>query len=693
MASSRAPFRARRTGAKPAPARPSRVSTELPPPKRTLAPSPRTAAGAALLLVALDLLGLVVTGSDSLLALGRGPVGAGGLAWRLVALGLLLVLRLRSLAPRPLDRSWLVLLLLLLPALAEFHLAGGRLGGDGVSYYVYTRSLFKDFDLDFTDEYTAYGLITRGDLSIPTRTGLRRSIFAVGPGLLGLPLFALGEGVARVQALGGGDVNLSGYGPCHLNATSLGGLLYGFGALAFMHALLRRHFRPPVALGAVLLVWGATFLYWYMVHQPLMSHAPSAFVAALVVWLWDRGRGARDARGYALLGLATGFAMCVRWQNGVLLVLPALELGARAWRAWRSDPRPLALHAFAILAATFAGALPQMAAWKVIYGEWLLRYPPHGAGFLRLDHPYVLETLFSSRHGLLSWTPVFWAGYLGFVPLLRRRPQLAWPLLVPLLLMTYVNLCSGDWWAGGSFSNRRFDSLLPVFAPAFAAALEGALRFARRHATLGLAALGVPLVAWNLALAAQTERGLIPRDDTVEFRHLVANAWRLTAERVGSPNTWPASWIFAWRHGRPPRQYDLLVGRYLFYRQNNLGGVIEIGVPGDEPMLGEGWARLERQGDVGFRRLRGRALLFAPLDEPEPLDVLVRAQAVGASREVLLRVNGATAGLFVAGAEWADGRVSVPASLWRRELNEVELEAGAGELRVDRVTFARRQAP
>jgi hypothetical protein len=60
---------------------------------------------------------------------------------------------------------------------------------------------------------------------------------------------------------------------------------------------------------------------------------------------------------------------------------------------------------------TLLGASPQLLAWKALYGEYLLRYPPHGADFLRLDHPFLLETFFSSRHGLLAWTPALWLGY------------------------------------------------------------------------------------------------------------------------------------------------------------------------------------------------------------------------------------------------------------------------------------------
>ena len=66
--------------------------------------------------------------------------------------------------PRAAGRS---VLLLLLPTLVQFHVAGGALNGDGVMYYVYVRSLVKDADLDFTNEYTHYGLIEREDLAVP----------------------------------------------------------------------------------------------------------------------------------------------------------------------------------------------------------------------------------------------------------------------------------------------------------------------------------------------------------------------------------------------------------------------------------------------------------------------------------------------------------------------------------------------
>lgn len=642
---------------------------------------PRVVLAALLALLALDLVVVIVTGSISILP-GLSPAGPAGFAARAAAIGALLALLWRG------DRARLALvLLLLLPLLVQFQIAGRRLSGDGVMYYVYVRSLVKDADLDFTNEYTHYELIGRGDLAVPTKTGLRRSIFSIGPGLVSIPFFLLGEAVARAGGWMGQGVDLSGYGPEHVNAVALGGVVFGFCAVLLIHGVLRRHFASGPALGGALLVGAATFLPWYMVQQPTMSHAASTAAAALALWLWDRDRASRGPLGFLVLGLVLGLAMCIRWQNGVLLVLPGLDLLA----AWRRDrrgwTRPIASGA-CLLAGALAGAFPQMLAWKALYGMWVLPYPPHGADFVRLDHPFLMNTFFSSRHGLLSWTPVLWAGYLGFLPLLKRRPRVAWPLVLPLVLMTYVNACSGDWWAGGSFSNRRFDSLLPILALGLAATLEVAREalLARPQAVLGLVAL--PVILWNAALMEQVRRGMVPRDDTVAFPRLVGGTARVVADAVGSPPTWPASWLFAWRYRRPPGQYDLLVGRYLFYRQNNMVGHVEVGGPGAEDMLGEGWGPAQAVDGVRGRSVRGRARLFAGLDVPEDIEVRLRVRAPSGT-EVRVSVNGRDAGRFWAEPAWLEARLRVAAGFWRRELNDVVLETAGEGVLVSAVDFVR----
>lgn len=627
--------------------------------------------------VALDLLALILSGNLGLF----GTAGRKGFAVRLVLLGLLSAgLWFRS-------RVVLLFGLCALPSLYQFQFAGGRINGDGIMYYPYVRSVWKDFDLDFTNEYDRFGLLDRGDLKVLTRTGLRRSIFSIGPAVVWTPFFALGEVAARIQKLAGFDVDLSGFGPHHRNAVAFGSFCLGFGALLLMHATLKRHFTAGIALGATLLVWGTTFLHWYMVQQPTMSHAPSAFAASLVVFLWDRARGARSRGGYLWLGLAIGLALCIRWQNGVLLLLPGVALIEAVWKK-RQDLAASFVDGLVLMAGTFITALPQMAAWKALYDEWLLRHPPHGADFLRLDHPFFWETLFSSRHGLLSWTPIFWAAYVGFAILLWRRQAVAWTLLAPLVVMTYVNFCSGDWWAGGSFSNRRFDSLLPILAFGIAASLDLGRRFVGRHPSTAVAAVTLAAVLWNATLMAQVRQGLIPRDDTVSFPQLVGGSARVFEDAAGFPTTWPASWIFSARHDLSPGQFDLVVGKYMFYRQNNLGGRIDVGSDAHAGLLGEGFSRVEQREGNPCRRLLRDARVLAPLDVAEAFDlhVLARSAFLGSMD---LAVNGRRAGTVNVTPSWTSLRVAVAKGFFRDGVNEITLRSDAPETCVAVVEFRR----
>jgi hypothetical protein len=560
------------------------------------------------------------------------------------------------------------------PLLVQLRLPPPRLDADAVEYYAHLRSLYADGDLDFANEFEHFGILARYDKAVPTRTGHRRTIFSVGPALLWMPFYAAGDAVARLA----GDP-AQGYSPWHVRAVCLASLAYGLAGLLLVHGVLRTLVSPLVALASVVALEYATFLYWYMVHEPVMSHALSFFMGALVLALWWPGRSDLGWRRALALGALIGLAATVRWQNGVLLLLPGLTLLPRLRRA----PRAAVACGLLTLAAFAAGALPQMLAWRAIFGEYLLADPPHGRDFLRLSHPYLLHTFFSSRHGLFYWTPILWGGYLGYAWLVRREPRTALTLLLPLLAMSYVNVCSGDWWAGGSFSNRRFDSLLPLLALGLAQALAALQRAATARPGALLVAGSGALVLWNLLFMEQYRRSQIPRDDTVAFWRVARNQASLVAGAVGSPLAWPANWIFAIRHRLPPDQYDLMVGKYLFYRQNNLGGILDLGDDRADPLLGEGWGVRQACGSEPCREVRGRARIFAPLDVPETLDVTIRASGEGT---LGLTVNGDVVGALPLSPELMELRVRVAEAHWRRELNEILLD---GQARVARLAFER----
>jgi hypothetical protein len=160
------------------------------------------------------------------------------------------------------------------------------------------------------------------------------------------------------------------------------------------------------------------------------------------------------------------------------------------------------------------------------------------------------------------------------------------------------------------------------------------------------------------------------------------------SDAVGFPTTWPASWIFAWQHGLSPGRYDLLVGRYLFYRQSSVGQRLDLEAPVVEPMI-DGWGPVETVEGVQARCAVRAARVFAPLDVPDDLELRFRALSRAGTSETVVFVNGSPLGRFPTGPEWERLSLRAPRSLWRRELNEVVVEPQGGPLCVASVEFVR----
>jgi len=579
-------------------------------------------------------------------------------------------------------RWWLWLALLAgLPPLV-FQLAGPapRVDADAIEYYAHLRSLYYDGDVQFANEFEHFGILGRWDKTNPTATGYRRTNFSVGPALLWMPFYAVADVLARLL----GDPE-DGYSALHRRAAALGSLFWGLLGLLLSADLARRFVSDRVAAWASLVVLYGTFLFWYVAYEPLVSHAVSFFAGALVLWLWWPGEsgGWRRAAG---LGLAIGLATCVRWQNGLFLLLPA----ATALAGLRRQPRRVLIDGAVVLACFAVAVLPQLLVFHAIFGQWLLDTPVQGRDYLRLDRPALLEVLFSSRHGLLYWTPALWAGLLGLVGLLRRDRRAGAAAVVLLLVMGWVNAAAGDWWGGGSFSNRRFDSVLPLLLLGLALFLAWLERALRRRPGLVLATGALALVVWNALFMQIYRAGAIPRDDTVSFvrvSELIADA---LSDDTGTPLAWPANWIFAARYELPAARYDLMVGKYLFHRQNNLDGHIAMGADAVDPaLLGEGWGPQRPCQGLVCREVRGRARVFAPLYDASALEMSVRAAGSGTLEVAFNRYPLARLPLE---ATLAEHRLRIPRALVRRELNEIAFAVDPTDHAVvERLRFERTQ--
>jgi hypothetical protein len=347
--------------------------------------------------------------------------------------------------------------------------------GDGVSYFSWQHTLLVDRDLDLANEYQAAfaaGVTVNADhLTERTATGRLANFFPVGPALLAAPAY-LG---ALVVAPDGRPL----FGPPFTTAFALASLAYGLLALALAYRLaLRLAATRAAALGVLAAALATPFAY-YLLYEPSYSHTFSAFAASLFVWAWWRGRDDRGVAGWLLLGLLGGVMALVRFQDGPLLAIALLDLPRARWRVLLLAPG--ALLAFA----------PQVLADLVLFGTWLPQRP--GGQDLKPVPGHYLQVLFSTWHGLLTWSPAVGVAAAG-VALLRQRAfqaAAAYAFLVELAL----NGAAPDWWGGYAFGARRFLDLTPFLAVGLAAAAQ---RLPAAIAWLGAGALA----AWNLLLVA-----------------------------------------------------------------------------------------------------------------------------------------------------------------------------------------------
>lgn len=406
--------------------------------------------------------------------------------------------------------------------------------GDGVGYYASLRSMVLDGDLELGDEYAFYA--GRGERVAQlmanrprTETGKAPNIWPIGAAILWLPFFLVGHLLAVLLAWAGTGITVDGYSPPYTTLVAFGNASYGFLALALSYAMCRRFYTRPVALLATMTIWFATSLTEYMYAHTMLSHPASTFTIALFLFLWLRVRqDGGVAKDWLVLGLAAGLMAAARWQNLVFLLPLAYEglsaLLGRGGPVWVRSVKGVTVRFGAFFPAFLIGFFPQMGAWKVIYGHWVI--DPWAVPPLMVPErwswtsPKVLSVLVSSKHGLLTWTPVILLSLLGLAWVARRDRRLAVGFSIAFAVQLYIVASWHSWHAGSSFGNRFFIELTPVFILGLAGLLDALRRRVRLSAMavfLGLA------VVWNFFLMVQFSLGLIPREDFVQWPLLVKN--------------------------------------------------------------------------------------------------------------------------------------------------------------------------
>ncbi len=541
---------------------------------------------------------------------------------------------------------------------------------DGVVYFSQLRSLIFDRDFDLSSELAYLGQPPRPSYVVP-----------IGPMFVWLPPYlavALIDGFGRVIGLWSAPADAVAIGLTlpYIRAALVTSFVAGATGLVVVHRYLRAEFSAAVAFATTLLIFGGTPLVWYMVYEPSMTHAASFGFVALFVVGAVRWTSPAIAPGRALvLGALLGAAFLSRPQEALFALVPAALLLTG----------PGTLRDRVAAAARFAawgllGALPFLAAqalhtWLVLSRETFIVTGEQG--YLNLLRNRWPDTLWSSWHGFLSWSPVAYVAAVGTAAYATRRRWWAVTALVTLFLMALLNGSTADWAAGWSFGGRRFVSCLILLAPGLALTIEALWRRPLVATTL----VALIFVVWNQLLIAQYRTGMLHTTDAVSFGQIVRQqAILATRSPFFYPFAFPANVWFAWRNGLPIERYDLLGPEQL---RPALGVVFDAS---STRYLMEGWG--PRAGDEWgeLRWIDGaRAELVAPLDpagdSPIEFQIEWRARLVDppAAAAVTIYVNGVMLGRASPGpgapVVWS---TTSDAGAWHRGFNRIVLEKASG---------------
>jgi hypothetical protein len=575
------------------------------------------------------------------------------------------------------SRRWLDgwRLLLVVVALWVLPSVYARVGGDGLQCYVLLRSPLLDHDLDFANDYA--GLAARPVLLF---TGGVTTRFPIGLSVLWAPPFVLAHVVSLGARLFGATAAADGFGPVYQSAVTTASFLYALIALLLLERALRRSHAPGVSTGVVLALFLATPLHFYMVANPSMTHAGSVFAVTVLVLSWLRARRTGTLAAWALTGAAGGLAAWVRPQDAVLLIVPLADL---AFTAGEGRPRRL----LALVAPALVMAAVQVAVWIALYGFGFVGVI-QDQSYVGRTELQVIDLLFSARHGLFTWTPLYLAAAFGWLLWMRSAPRLASLFILGFAASVLVNSAMQDWWGSEAFGQRRLLGLTALFAWGLAETAAALLR----HPAVGVTVMAAFLAVWNLQLES------VYNSEVIATRTQAMSLDRLAAAQVDVAY----GRLLRWEGRLPARVWALLYeytrGIWIDEGPRSLGGVIDVGSePSDLPqVVGPGWHDPESQDGVTWRRMRGRrAWIRVPLRAPADYEVVVRARQAAPDGPAFLRldVNDHDRGEAALSADWSEHAFAVPAGALRPGLNDVRLltrapdDGAPGPVAVDWIRF------
>jgi len=423
-------------------------------------------------------------------------------------------------------------------------------GYDNTFNYLWLRSAMVDGDWDFRNDIAECNTLGRdykeAALALrPTDAGRLPNKYGIGWSVLTLPFYLVADAiVAAGRTLGVWSLERDGFNPVYQLTIQFGHAVLALIGLVLASRVIGRWMNDnrSAALG-VIAVWAASPMLYYQTVNLSMTHSAALVMVCLMAWTLERAGAARasqrhriEAIWWLLTGAALGLATITRFQLAVFgtVVLwvtfrePIARIAAgptslqdmpEASGRWSTSIRRLALVALGAAPFLFL----QLWAWKVVYGRSLVfTYATEGEAF-RWTRPELINSLFSSWHGLFHWHPLMLVALAGTVgwAWVHRGPAIAW--CIAIAVTVYINASWWCWWFASSFGNRGYDAaLFPLMAGMAWLFLKTKGRW---RAVLGVVAIGA--ATWNAYLVLLYRSGAISRSEPLTWAEMLEAVSRL----------------------------------------------------------------------------------------------------------------------------------------------------------------------
>lgn len=404
------------------------------------------------------------------------------------------------------------------------------IGGDGFGYYSYFHSVFFDHDLDFKNEYLEFDRVwgNHGAQRL-TPLGKVANLYSVGPSIAWSPFLLAAHylplGQLKDQA---NPYNLPGFGWPYGQAIFVATAVFLLLGLIFTYLSLRQYFSDKIVFLSATAIWLLSPLYFYLIYEPSMSHVLSFFAISGMIFFYLRS-DLNLRRKYFLVGLFLGLAVLIRWQNLVFMIIPVLGLIFSKERF----PRDRVYALIVCLLTAIVIFIPQLFAWKYLYGSWLAL--PQGQEFFNLWPQNLLNFFFSGNHGLFFWHPWLLPVILVFILFFWKRDSKNWLLfLLALLAVIYINAAVTDWMGGRSFGARRMDGILFVFAIGLAVIFAATQLIRSRLIRIIVSLFFIVGIGWNILLGFSCARAIIPLDQEVSVRQMVDGQYQTLIQIINN---------------------------------------------------------------------------------------------------------------------------------------------------------------